>query len=242
MTGERGKRSSHLQPREAGSPVQQVSAAARADTIDLLSEHFAQDHLTLDDFERRVTQAHAAKTTDALAVLLRDLPTGNVPAKLEGGSGTAIQGRVSASVPAGRVRERDRTLSIFSETKRQGRWIPARETQVVSVFGSTVIDLREALLGPGETVIKCFSVLGSIEVIAPEGLYVEGRGSAFLGSFEQQQNSPASMRPDAPVVRVEGHAVLGSVEIEFRELGESKREARRRRKRERRERKRLGAG
>jgi len=242
MTGEPGERGSHLQSREPGSSAQQVSAAVRADTIDLLSEHFAQDHLTLDDFERRVTQAHAAKTTEALAVLLRDLPAGNVPARVDGGPGTSLQGRVSASVPAGRVRERDQVFSIFSETKRQGRWIPARETQAVSVFGSTLIDLREALLGPGETVIKCYSILGSIEVIAPEGLYVESGGSAFLGSFEQEQNSPVSMQPDAPVVRIEGHAVLGSVEVQFREPGESKRDARRRKRREKRERKRLGAG
>ncbi|NNM32322.1 MAG: DUF1707 and DUF2154 domain-containing protein [Gemmatimonadetes bacterium] len=220
----------------------QVSAAARTHAIDLLSEHFAQDHLTLDEFERRVTRAHSAKTIKSLQALLLDLPTGNVPATIDDGSSTDLQKPVAASVPSSRVRAYDRTLSIFSETKRQGRWIPAKETQAISVLGSTVIDLREALLGPGETVIKCYTVLGSVEIIAPEGLYVECGGSAFLGSFERQENSPVSSRPDAPVVRVDGFSVLGSVEIEFREPGESKREAKRRRRRERKERKRLRSG
>ena len=220
----------------------QVSAAARSNTIDALSEHFAQDNLTLDEFERRVTQAHAAKSMQSLEVLLRDLPRGNVPATLEPEAGTAVQAPVSASVPSSRVRELDRTLSILSETKRQGRWIPARETQAISVLGSTVIDLREALLGPGETVIKCYTVLGSIEIIAPEGMYVECGGSAFLGTFEHHENSPVHARTDAPIVRIDGLSVLGSVEVEFREPGESKRDAKRRRRRERKERKRLRSG
>ncbi|NNF25648.1 MAG: DUF1707 domain-containing protein, partial [Gemmatimonadetes bacterium] len=138
----------------------QVSAAARTHAIDLLSEHFAQDHLTLDEFERRVTRAHSARTMKSLQALLLDLPTGNVPATIDEGSSTDLQRPVAASVPSSRVRAHDRTLSIFSETKRQGRWIPAKETQAISVLGSTVIDLREALLGPGETVIKCYTVLG----------------------------------------------------------------------------------
>ena len=226
-------------PREVES---QVSAGARSHTIDLLSEHFAQDHLTLDEFERRVTRAHSARSVESLEALLRDLPTGNVPARTDQDASATLQRSVSASVPSSRVREQDRTLALLSETKRQGRWIPARETQAISVLGSTVIDLREALLGPGETVIKCYTILGSIEIIAPEGLYVECGGSAFLGSFERQENSPVSARPDAPVVRVDGLSVLGSVEVEFREPGESKREAKKRRKRERREQRRLQSG
>lgn len=224
-------------------PERPVTAHARANTIDLLSEHFAQDNLTLDDFERRVTQAHAATEMAGLERLLKDLPVGNVPAlRTPRDEGTAMSRRVPASVSPDRVRERDTSLSIFSETKRLGRWIPARENQVVAVFGSSVLDLREALLGPGETVFKCYSVLGSVEVIAPEGMYVECAGSALLGSFEQHQNSPVSTHPDAPVVRIEGLSVLGSVEVEFREPGETKRDAKKRRRREKRERKRLGTG
>ena len=224
-------------------PDRPPTAGARSHAIDLLSEHFAQDHLSLDEFERRVTEVHGATSMESLKALLRDLPSGNVPATLDSTAGAEVAPRVAASVSAGRVKEHDRTLSVFSETKRQGRWVPARDNQVIAVFGSAVLDLREALLGPGETVIKCYSVLGSVEVIVPEGMYVECGGSAFLGSFEQHENSPVSMNPDAPVVRIEGIAVLGSVEIEFREPGETKRDARRRRRRLKKEqRRRLGSG
>lgn len=224
------------------TPGHPPTTAARTNTIDLLSEHFAQDHLSLEDFEKRVGEAHRANTVEALQALLSGLPTGNVPATLDEHSGTSLAPRVGASVPAGRVKDQDRTVAVFSETKRLGRWIPARENHIVAAMGSAVLDLREALLGPGETTFKCITFFGSIEVIVPEGMYVECAGSAVLGSFEQHDYSPASMDPDGPVVRVEGMAVLGSVEVQFRQVGESKREAKRRRRREKKERKRLGSG
>lgn len=223
------------------TPEQPATQAARTNTIDLLSEHFAQDHLSLEDFEKRVGQVHRANSLEALRALLNGLPTGNVPATLDGGSGTSLAPRVGASVPAGRVKDHDRAVAVFSETKRLGRWIPARDNQIVAVMGSAVLDLREAMLGPGQTRFNCMAFFGSIEVIVPEGMYVECGGSAVLGSFEQHDYSPASLDPDGPVVRIEGMAVLGSVEVQVREVGESKREAKRRRRREKKERKRLGS-
>ena len=224
------------------TPERPVNSAARSNTIDLLSEHFAQDHLSLEDFEERVGGVHRADSMEALEALLVGLPTGNVPATLDQGDSTALAPRVPASVPAGRVKEKDRSIAVLSETKRQGRWIPAQENQVVAVLGSALVDLREALLGPGETVFKCVTFLGSIEVIAPEGMYVECTGHAVLGSFERYENSPTSMNPDAPVVRIEGISVLGSVEVHYRRVGETKRDAKRRRRREKKEKQRLGPG
>ncbi|MGI9627291.1 MAG: DUF1707 SHOCT-like domain-containing protein [Longimicrobiales bacterium] len=223
-------------------PEHPANAAARTNTIDLLSEHFAQDHLSLEDFERRVGKVHRAETLEALQALLKGLPTGNVPATLDDTRGTSLAPPIGASVPAARVKESDRAVAVFSETKRLGRWIPARENQIVAALGSVVLDLREAMLGPGVTTFKCLTFLGSVEVIVPEGLYVECGGSAVLGSFEHHDHSPASLDPAGPVVRIEGMAVLGSVEVQVREVGESKRDARRRRRREKKERKRLGSG
>ena len=46
----------------------------RERTIDALSEHFAGDRLTVEEFERRVDVAHRAKSYDELHALLDDLP------------------------------------------------------------------------------------------------------------------------------------------------------------------------
>src|SRR5919112_1730544 len=58
--------------------VPTVSPAARERVIALLTERYAQDHLTLDEFERRAAAAYAARNPDELAVLTADLPHGDV--------------------------------------------------------------------------------------------------------------------------------------------------------------------
>jgi hypothetical protein len=49
-------------------------------TIDALCEHFANDVMTVEEFERRVDLAHGASSVEDLRALLRDLPGGGLPA------------------------------------------------------------------------------------------------------------------------------------------------------------------
>ena len=140
---------------------------------------------------------------------------------------------MTPDVAAGRVRASDRAVALFGETKRVGRWIPARQNTFVAALGSAVIDLREALLGPGECRIQAIAFMGSVEILVPPGLHVQCAGSAILGSFgEQPGDGSATLDADAPMVRIDGLAVLGSVEVNCRRPGESKKQARRRLKRE----------
>lgn len=208
----------------------------RQQAVDALSEHFAADRLTLEEFERRVAIAHRTRALEELESLLRDLPSGNVPALRPDSPLPAGTERVKASVVADRVPTRNTLVAMFGSSVRKGRWVPARKTRSVAVLGSVSLDFREALLGPGVTDVDVYVILGSVEVIVPPGLYVECTGAAILGSFEQANESPPSLEPDAPVLRINGIALLGSVEVQVRKAGESARDARRR---ERAERKRL---
>ena len=54
-------------------------AHTRQMTIDALCEHFANDAMTVEEFERRVDTAHGAATVEELRELLRDLPGGGLP-------------------------------------------------------------------------------------------------------------------------------------------------------------------
>ena len=146
--------------------------------------------------------------------------------------------RYAPDVPAIRVRPTDRAIAVFGETKRVGRWIPAERNTAVAVMGSSVIDLREALLGPGESVFTAVAVMGSVEVIVPPELHVQCAGSALFGSFEQREDHHTLGGPDAPSVRIDGFAFFGSVEVEVRYAGETRRDAKRRRRREKKERRR----
>jgi hypothetical protein len=52
-------------------------------TIDALCEHFANDVMSVEEFERRVDAAHSATSADALKKLLPDLPGGGLPPVVE---------------------------------------------------------------------------------------------------------------------------------------------------------------
>ena len=211
---------------------------ARDKTIDLLSECFAQDLLSMNDFERRLTLAHNARTMPELGSALKGLrpAVGTAGADREGPLATIP--RYAPDVPATRVRPTDRAIAVFGETKRVGRWIPAERNTAVAVMGSSVIDLREALLGPGESVFTAVAVMGSVEVIVPPELHVQCAGSALFGSFEQREDRHSLGGPDAPSVRIDGFAFFGSVEVDVRYVGETRRDAKRRRRREKKERRR----
>ena len=190
---------------------------------------------------------HRSSSVAQLELVLTGVRSGSNPPAAASGTSAQDSARplpqVTADLPLHAVRAADRAVAVFGETKRLGPWTPARETSVAAVLGSVLLDLREARLGPGETVFRAVTFMGSVEIIAPFGLRLECNGSAVLGSFEENHpGDPHPARAQAPSVRIEGIAVLGSVEIEYRHPGESKKEARRRRKREKKERRRLARG
>lgn len=217
-------------------------ADAREESIDVLAECFARDMLTVEDFERRVSIVHRAGSMAELAKAVDGIRTGvGAPGRTARSTSVEALQRMTPDVSAGRVRASDRAIALFGETKRVGRWIPARRNTFVAAMGSAVVDLREAMLGPGECRIQAMTFMGSVEILVPPGLHVECAGSAILGSFgEQPGDTPIVLDPDAPVVRVDGLAVLGSVEVECRLPGESKKQARRRLRREKKEARRAG--
>ena len=63
------------QPVDPHAPtlIPPVSPAAREQVIAVLTERYAQDHLTLEEFERRAAAAYAARSPAELTVLTADL-------------------------------------------------------------------------------------------------------------------------------------------------------------------------
>ena len=220
---------------EEGTVNQAGLDAKRERTVDALCEHFANDVFTVEEFERRVDVAHRAQTLEELRELLVDLPSGDLPIRVEDASKLPMA-RPEPAVPASRVKDRDTIVAVLSSSNRKGRWIPARRSTVVGVLGSVELDYREALLGPGVTEVMAVAVVGSVEILAPPGLYVECEGMAVLGNVELVDDLPLEVDPDAPMLRIRGVSVLGSVEVRVRYPGETGHAARRRRRAERKDR------
>ncbi len=204
-------------------------------TIDALCEHFANDVMSVEEFERRVDLAHQASSNDDLRALLRDLPGGDLPAVAARG-GQPVPARGYSMATADQVRERSVAVAVLGGTHRRGRWTPARTNYAIAVCGGAKLDFREAVMGPGVTELQIFALWGGVEVIVPPGLHVESQGIGLLGGFDHRAGSYAEPAPGAPTLRVTGVALMGGVDIKVRHPGESARDARRRRRVERRER------
>lgn len=199
-------------------------------TIDALCEHFANDAMGMEEFERRVDVAHRATTAEELANLLRDLPGAGVPAvanpSVVPAADSLAEQRFTVA-RAGHVKDREIVVAVLGGSTRKGRWSPARSNYAVAMFGGAELDFREAVLAPGLTDVKVFAFCGGVEIIVPPGLNVESHGLALLGGFEHAGDS-GEPDPDAPTLRVTGVACMGGVEVAVRLPGESQRDARRR--------------
>ena len=220
---------------ETGQPLGQT----RQVTIDALCEHFANDAIPVEEFERRVDVAHKASSVQELKELLRDLPGGNLPALTGTGSGSVPVPRPRARVTsAAHAKEREIVLAVMGGASRTGRWSPARKNFAFAVMGGTELDFREATLPPGVTEVQVFTVMGGVDILVPPGVNVESHGIGIMGGFDHVGGAEG-YDPDAPTLRIAGLALMGGVDIQVRYPGETAREARRRRKLERQERKRL---
>ena len=222
-----------------GPGAVKASQDTRQRTVDALCEHFAADTLEMAEFERRVDAAHRAETLGELRALLQDLPG-------PGAAVVPVQGApppMPAEAPRNLVarpelvRDNQFVIGVFGGPSRRGDWIPARHVWSVAVMGGVELDLREARLGPGVTQISVFAMWGGVEIIIPPDMQVEFNGMGFMGAFECDDQARRVYDPDAPILQINGIAIMGGAEVTVREPGETAREAKRRRRLERRERK-----
>jgi uncharacterized protein DUF1707/cell wall-active antibiotic response 4TMS protein YvqF len=197
----------------------------REHAIQLLSDSFVADLLTMEEFEDRLAKIHAASSRAEVEALISDL--GPLPL---GATSTAL---APMSVNPGLEAPAKRIRSVLGNIERRGGWVVPAQIQVTSTFGNVELDFRQARFTAGVTEIYARVVLGNLEIIVPPQLAVDCEGSSFLGNIESH-GTGAVADPERPLLRIRGYAVLGNVEVHTRLPGESEVQARRRQKRERR--------
>ncbi|HSA54447.1 MAG TPA: DUF1707 domain-containing protein [Gemmatimonadaceae bacterium] len=186
----------------------QLPAAERERIVARLGEAFARDHLSLEEYERRVADAYRAPDRESLIALTHDLPE-SFPAPVS-----------TAPAVSTAVTPRRKVIAFMSGVVRRGAWLVPARMRAVAVMGGVELDLREATLGAHETDIYAVAFMGGIVVTVPPTARVEADGFAIMGGFEDQLEHPGSTDPAAPVVRVRGFALMGGVEIRVAEVGE----------------------
>jgi hypothetical protein len=183
----------------------------REEAIDDLTEAFADDTIEMAEFERRLAEAQRAENPESLDSVMTGIKRRSI-----GPDMTTAVAVVPKTAPPGSVAKSKLVLSLFGSNERRGVWKVPEHLVTRSIFGSTVLDLREAIFAAGVTEIVVGAVFGSIEIIVPPQLAVEIDGIAIFGSFENVERSPVTPDPSVPLVRVRGSAVFGTVEVETR--------------------------
>lgn len=195
-------------------PKRAALRAGRARTIEQLTNGFTRDELGLEEFEERLNRAYAADAVSDLDALVSDLSAETAAIVFDGEVVPAANVALVRSSPA------PRAVAILGSVERRGQ-LAARASGALAVLGSVVIDLRDVVMPPGLSTLQVSAVFGSVEIIVPPNLAVESAGASILGSFEGIQRVPRDPDPDLPVLRVQGRALLGSIEIRT-EVSESR--------------------
>ncbi|MEV0933819.1 DUF1707 domain-containing protein [Streptomyces phaeochromogenes] len=183
-----------------------ASDADRDRTADILREALAEGRLTAEEHSERVEDVFRAKTVGELEPLVADLPVAH-RSRQAATFAPAPNRPTPGTVPP--VAE-ENVVAVFSAAVRKGRWRIGRRTHAYAIFGSVEIDLSEAVFEHQQVVIKAIAVFGNVEVRVPENVSLRGNGGGVLGNFEVDTLDSADH--DAPVVYVDGLAVLGNIE------------------------------
>ena len=189
-----------------------VSPAERDRVIAELTERFAHDHLTMDEFERRAAAAYAATTPAALSVLTADFAR---PVAAAAPLAPPVR---SASAPM-------RIGAVLGSTVRDGMTVVPDQLAVRSIAGNVELDLTRALFAPGITEISLTAFMGNIEIQLPPNVGLEDHVSTVLGSFEYRRQPRATSWAAGSavnsVVRFTGRVIMSSVEVVVRADDES---------------------
>src|SRR5688572_25562545 len=103
----------------------QVPARSRRDdTIQALSTAFAQDELSMEEFERRLDIAHRTTVPAELDALLSDLRTSASPVPSSRTTESVVP-RAPAPAPS-EIRSHQTLVAIMGGVERKGPWTPAR--------------------------------------------------------------------------------------------------------------------
>jgi hypothetical protein len=189
-----------------------ASDSDRERVITLLGAAAADGRLTPDEHADRVERAYRARTLGELAGLTVDLAApADQPIRLDG---------------------RRPVAGVFGRDQRGGRWVVPESLPVLAIFGEVELDLREALLQGGRTVVYATLIAGTIHLIVPEGVLVDTTGTALLTRKKIDRPARPSARgaassrplsagrpsaaqpgPGAPVIEVRTTGLGGTIRV-----------------------------
>ncbi len=165
------------------------SPAAREQAVELLTRHYAADHLTDAELQARLDRVYQATTAAELQALVADLPA-----------------TVEAPPAAQRV------VALFSGQEQRLTGPIPRRLELRARCGYVELDLTRGTLQPGVTDIDVHSFAGYVEIRLPPGARVESTGRALFGFFALKGGSEENAAAGDSLIRIHGRAILGYAE------------------------------
>src|SRR6185503_14024246 len=112
----------------------------------------------------------------------------------------------------------DRLFAVMSESKRRLDGKPFEGAYMTGFMGGCVLDLRRAIVQPGETkVVEVFGMMVGHEIKAPLDWTVQLDVMPIMGAVQDKRVPSVTPPPlggsPAPTLVVRGSVVMGSVEI-----------------------------
>lgn len=178
----------------------------REQVVQHLCALYAQDHLTTGELERRFERVYAAKDPTTLRTVLEGLPA--VPRHLAPAPTPLYEPPRAVS---GLRDSEKRYAAVFAEVRKEGVWRAPSLARVRAIFGTVVLDLREADIPPDGMLIDAETTLGEIKIILPIGVGCEVDCTAVLGEVKDRTQQGT---PGLPFVRVRGGATLGTITVQ----------------------------
>ena len=190
-------------------PLDRPIETLREETIDQLTLNYSHGELSHEAFERRLDLALDAETNEALIELTADLD-------LEVDSSFREQKKREFNFMSDSRSEisKDKIVSIFGHSSRQGIWDAAEEIKTITVFGDTDLDFSDAKFMSMTTRVNVSCVFGSVKIFIPEGVNVISKVSCILGDMKDK--SISGYRSNEPTIVVEGFVLLGDIKVRLK--------------------------
>lgn len=170
----------------------------RDQVIEQLKFNLTKGHLEIDEFEELVKLSLSTQSRSELLSLIADLPPREIV--------------TSPPLDLDAYTTKDSVISILSDQKRTGRWIPNKQLKILTVMGAAEIDFSEVVFKEDVTYVSLDCWLGEVKILIPEGINVISNVKTILAAYSHQRER--SINPNTPTIVIEGKVVMGEVTIE----------------------------
>lgn len=180
----------------------------REQVVQRLCAHYAQDHLSTGELESRFEAVYKAPDRAALQTVLEGLPAVGPlvapPPQLYSVS------PASGGPASGAAEQPKRYMAMFSTVAKDGFWRPARRIEARAILGGVRFDLRDAEIPFDGIDLEVEVFMGEATVILPPGIGAEVDCTAMMAEISDKSQAGSF---GAPVVRVHGGAVMGTIKV-----------------------------